>query len=47
MMHNSDGFSVESAIIETDDLIQKSTPTVKFEIQVPFWILNHTQLIVL
>ncbi|RLN30541.1 SNF1-related protein kinase catalytic subunit alpha KIN10-like [Panicum miliaceum] len=33
MMHNNDGFGVESAIIETDDLIQKSTPTVKFEIQ--------------
>jgi 5'-AMP-activated protein kinase catalytic alpha subunit len=35
MMHNNDGFGVESAIIDffTDDLIQKSTPTVKFEIQ--------------
>jgi 5'-AMP-activated protein kinase, catalytic alpha subunit len=41
MMHNNDGFGVESAIIDffTDDLIQKSTPTVKFEIQVSFGIL--------
>ncbi|CAD6333096.1 unnamed protein product [Miscanthus lutarioriparius] len=33
MMHSSDGFSAESAIIETDDLMAKSTPIVKFEIQ--------------
>lgn len=39
MMHNSDGFSAESAIIETDDLMEKSTPIVKFEIQVSFGIL--------
>jgi 5'-AMP-activated protein kinase catalytic alpha subunit len=38
MMHNSDGFGAESAIIETDDLIEKSTPIVKFEIRV-YWIL--------
>ncbi|AQK87698.1 SNF1-related protein kinase catalytic subunit alpha KIN10 [Zea mays] len=34
MMHNSDSFSAESAIIETDVFMEKSTPTVKFEIQV-------------
>nr|CAB3464636.1 unnamed protein product [Digitaria exilis] len=45
MMHNSDVFGSESAIIETDDLIQKSTPTVKFEIQVTIWNLNHIHLI--
>jgi 5'-AMP-activated protein kinase catalytic alpha subunit len=38
-MHSSDGFSAESAIIETDDLMAKSTPIVKFEIQVAFGIL--------
>ena len=39
MMHSSDGFSAESAIIETDDVMAKSTPIVKFEIQVSFGIL--------
>lgn len=39
MINNSDSFGVESAIIETNDLIEKSTPIVKFEIQVSFGIL--------
>jgi hypothetical protein len=30
---------VESAIIETDDLSEKSAHIVKFEIQVPYWII--------
>ncbi|PNT70842.1 serine/threonine protein kinase OSK1 [Brachypodium distachyon] len=33
MMHNNHGFGVESAIIESDDLSEKSTHIVKFEIQ--------------
>ncbi|TVU20483.1 hypothetical protein EJB05_36691, partial [Eragrostis curvula] len=33
MMHNGHGFGAESSIIETDDLIEKSNHTVKFEIQ--------------
>lgn len=38
-MHNNDGFGAESAMPETDDLIDKSTPTVKFEIWVSFGTL--------
>lgn len=44
MMHGNDGFGAESAIIETDDLIQKSTPTVKFEIQVLFGTMTCISL---
>ncbi|KAG8081599.1 hypothetical protein GUJ93_ZPchr0286g2794 [Zizania palustris] len=33
MMHNNHGFGAESSIIETDELSEKSTHTVKFEIQ--------------
>lgn len=43
-MHGNDGFGAESAIIETDDLIQKSTPTVKFEIQVLFGTMTCISL---
>ena len=39
MMHNNNGFGVESAIIEADGLSDKSTHIVKFEIQV-----NHLLL---
>ena len=38
-MYNCDGFGAESAILETDDLIDKSTPIVKFEIRVSFGTL--------
>jgi 5'-AMP-activated protein kinase catalytic alpha subunit len=33
MMHNNHGFGSESAIIETDDLSERSAHIVKFEIQ--------------
>ncbi|VAH09663.1 unnamed protein product [Triticum turgidum subsp. durum] len=36
MMHNNNGFGVESAIIEADGLSDKSTHIVKFEIQLLF-----------
>ena len=39
MMHNNHGFGAESAIIETDDLSERSAHIVKFEIQVPSWSL--------
>ena len=39
MMYNCDGFGAESAILETDDLIDKSTRIVKFEIQLSFGTL--------